>query len=154
MYLFVILSSISIMSSLVVMLGILCTHHNWLRRFIRVLISWSVICKQACCNANILDFVNSLPELVVFLSFFRVIGWHHFSICSSFDTEPGGKGSQLSGGQKHTCPDCDCENHADIAMFQNALLLPVPCSAIWKYFCWTRHINLLCLQVYPFTHCQ
>ena len=29
--------------------------------------------EQACRNANILDFVNSLPKLVLFLSFFRVI---------------------------------------------------------------------------------
>jgi len=30
--------------------------------------------EQACHNTNILDFISSLPELVVFLSFFKVIG--------------------------------------------------------------------------------
>jgi hypothetical protein len=47
--------------------------------------------EQTSHNANILDFVNSLSKLVVFLSFFRVIGWCHCSICSSFNTEVGSK---------------------------------------------------------------
>ena len=36
--------------------------------------------EKACQDANILDFIRSLPQV--------------------FDTEVGGKGSQLSGGQK------------------------------------------------------
>ena len=33
------------MSSLLVMLGILCKHHSWLRRAIRFFINWCVICQ-------------------------------------------------------------------------------------------------------------
>jgi ATP-binding cassette subfamily B (MDR/TAP) protein 1 len=40
--------------------------------------------EAACRDANILDFINSLPD--------------------GFDTEVGGKGSQLSGGQKRKLP--------------------------------------------------
>ena len=38
--------------------------------------------EQACRDANILEFIQSLPD--------------------GFDTDVGGKGSQLSGGQKRT----------------------------------------------------
>jgi ATP-binding cassette, subfamily B (MDR/TAP), member 1 len=42
--------------------------------------------ENACRNANILDFINSLPD--------------------GFDTDVGGKGSQLSGGQKREFSRC------------------------------------------------
>lgn len=52
---------------------------------------------QACRNANILDFIESLPKYATPLS--SLFLWLT-SCCSGFDTEVGGKGSQLSGGQK------------------------------------------------------
>jgi len=42
--------------------------------------------EQACRDANILEFIQSLPD--------------------GFDTEVGGKGSQLSGGQKRKSSVC------------------------------------------------
>ena len=54
---------------------------------------------QVCRNANILDFINSLPEFVVMPCLSACINGHHHQR-SGLDTEVGGKGSQLSGGQK------------------------------------------------------
>lgn len=66
--------------------------------------------EDACRNANILDFVQSLPKYVYILLVCPFVS----PLCdlsdiprrfnSGFDTEVGGKGSQLSGGQKRTCP--------------------------------------------------
>jgi ATP-binding cassette subfamily B (MDR/TAP) protein 1 len=56
---------------------------------------------RACRNANILDFINSLPEFVVMpcLSVCLAINGRCYQF-RGFDTEVGGKGAQLSGGQK------------------------------------------------------
>ena len=53
--------------------------------------------EQACRDANILEFIQSLPQCVFFLS--NSYGRLQV-IFRGFDTEVGGKGSQLSGGQK------------------------------------------------------
>jgi ATP-binding cassette subfamily B (MDR/TAP) protein 1 len=66
---------------------------------------------DACRDANILDFINDLPKFVsgALLLPARIDSW----IDSGFETEVGGKGSQLSGGQKRmTCPlPLPCGNH-------------------------------------------
>jgi len=54
---------------------------------------------RACRNANILDFINSLPEFVVMPCLSVCFNRHRYQR-SGLDTEVGGKGSQLSGGQK------------------------------------------------------
>ena len=57
--------------------------------------------EQACHNANILDFVNSLPEFMfIHCSSTYPIHGCLSQICSGFNTEVDGKGSQLSEGQK------------------------------------------------------
>jgi ATP-binding cassette subfamily B (MDR/TAP) protein 1 len=55
--------------------------------------------EESCRNANILDFINSLPESVLEAVLSAQVTDVEFVI-SGFDTEVGGKGSQLSGGQK------------------------------------------------------
>jgi ATP-binding cassette subfamily B (MDR/TAP) protein 1 len=55
--------------------------------------------EDVCRDANILDFIQSLPKYVDC----RLICASVDPISrSGFDTEVGGKGSQLSGGQKRT----------------------------------------------------
>ena len=55
--------------------------------------------EAACRNANILDFIKALPKYVPCLPFESNCAE---TAISGFDTEVGGKGSQLSGGQKRT----------------------------------------------------
>ena len=52
--------------------------------------------EDACRDANILDFIKSLPEYVITSFFWLVVNRCY----SGFETNVGGKGSQLSGGQK------------------------------------------------------
>jgi ATP-binding cassette subfamily B (MDR/TAP) protein 1 len=55
--------------------------------------------EDACRKANILEFIEGLPQYVdhqLIISYFL----RHLLLCRGFDTEVGGKGSQLSGGQK------------------------------------------------------
>jgi ATP-binding cassette subfamily B (MDR/TAP) protein 1 len=53
--------------------------------------------KNACHDANILDF-QSLPKYV---ECYFLYAYAHPNLYSGFDTEVSGKGSQLSGWQKH-----------------------------------------------------
>ena len=59
--------------------------------------------ENACRDANILEFIQGLPEYVV-IKFADPTCFTTNIINSGFDTEVGGKGSQLSGGQKRKRP--------------------------------------------------
>lgn len=83
--------------------------------------------ERACADANILGFINSLPD--------------------GFETKVGGKGSQLSGGQKRkfnfrlACHRITRSCDADFlgsCLFQNESPSPVHCCGIPRCCFWTR----------------
>jgi len=81
--------------------------HNWLVKqlvlSVLLLLSQEEVTQEeienACRNANILEFIEGLPQYVVAFSAEEVLLEINI-IFRGFDTEVGGKGSQLSGGQK------------------------------------------------------
>jgi ATP-binding cassette, subfamily B (MDR/TAP), member 1 len=57
--------------------------------------------ENACRDANILEFIQELPQYVIEFTDPACKGAN--IIIRGFDTDVGGKGSQLSGGQKRKC---------------------------------------------------